>query len=1075
MSSGASSSPAFTFIIVACFTFGVAPFTSAQNGTQPITDPSEVRVLNSIFNQWKIKAKWNTSEDPCSGAAIDSTDFNVVTFNPFIKCDCSFNNASLCHITQLKVSNVAGATIPEELWSLTFLFNLNLGQNFFTGSLSPSIGNLTKMQYLSLGINALSGEVPKELGLLTELLILSFSSNNFSGPLPPELGNLNKLQHLFIDSAGVSGKIPSTFANLQSLQTLWASDNEFTGKIPDFIGNWTNLNSLRFQGNSFQGPIPSTFANLTSLTELQLSEISNASTSLAFIKNMKSLSTLVLRNNNITGSIPSYIGELRQLKHLDLSFNKLNGQIPDSLFNINSLSYLFLGNNSLNGTLPRKRSTTILNIDLSYNNLMGSIPSWVNNQQNLHINLVGNNFTIDNLNNSPLLSGLNCLQKNFSCGSGNPTCEYIRIIFFYLPFIYFACVYHDKYVMNCLLSLIDYYTFYAIDSNSLITCPFWNVLILIMPLFLNITFHWCVDSSFGINSGGIRIKSLDGIEYEKDDEVLGAATHFVTSSKRWAASNVGIFANNINSSYTSNIVSQFTNTLDSELFHTVRLSSSSLRYYGLGLENGNYTVKLQFAEIAFENSRTWKSVGRRVFDIYIQGNRVLKNFDIRKEAGGLSFRAVEKEFTVHVSQNFIEVHLFWAGKGTCCIPDQSTFGPSISAISATPDFIPTVSNKSPSTKKNHTGLIVVGVVVGFAVLSVFCVLVALYIAQQRKRAQMNEEFLGMDVKPFTFSYSELKTATNDFNSANKLGEGGFGPVYKGTLEDERVVAVKQLSVTSRQGKSQFVAEIATISAVQHRNLVKLYGCCIDGDRRLLVYEYLENKSLDQALFGKCSLKLDWPTRFDICMGVARGLSYLHEESRLRIVHRDVKSSNILLDYNLIPKISDFGLAKLYDEKQTHISTRVAGTIGYLAPEYAMRGHLTEKADIFAFGVVALELVSGRPNSDSTLDEERMYLLEWAWNLREQGCEIELADSELSEFDEEEVKRIIGVALLCTQTSPTLRPSMSRVVARISGDSDVSTAISRPGYLADWKFSDVSSLMRKITKGTDSSFYDSSTT
>ncbi|XP_062115774.1 probable LRR receptor-like serine/threonine-protein kinase At1g56140 [Humulus lupulus] len=1011
MSGASSSSPsgaAFSIftIVVACI-FVLAPFARAQNGTQATTDPSEVRALNSIFNQWKIKAntqQWNTTGDPCSGAAVDDSSFDDGTFNPFIKCDCSFNNSSLCHITQLKVYAVdVVGPIPEELWTLTFLFNLNLAQNFLTGSLSSSIGNLTKMQYLSLGINALSGEVPKELGQLTELLSLSFSSNNFSGPLPSELGNLNKLEQLYIDSSGVSGEIPSTFANLQSLHTLWASDNEFTGKIPDFIGNWTNLNTLRFQGNSFEGPIPSTFANLTSLTDLRLSEISsNASTSLAFIRNMKSLSKLVLRNNNITGSIPSNIGELQQLQHLDLSFNKFNGQIPGSLFNISSLSYLFLGNNSLNGTLPQQRSTSLLNIDLSYNNLMGSIPSWVNNQQNLHINLVGNNFTIDSSNNSSLLAKLNCLQKNFPCGLGRP-----------------------------------------------------------------------IYSSFGINSGGTEITSSDKILYEKDNENLGPATHFVTSSNRWAESNVGTFVDSNNaSSFTSFSLSQFTNTLDTELFQTSRLSASSLRYYGLGLENGNYTVKLQFAEIVIQSSRNWKSVGRHVFDIYIQGIRVLKDFDIKKEAGGLSFRAVEREFTAHVSQNFLEVHLFWAGKGTCCIPAQGTYGPSIAAISATPDFTPTVSNKSPSTKKNHTGLIV-GIVVGFAVLSVLCVLVAIYIAQRRKRAQMNEEFVGMDVKPFTFSYSELKGATNDFNSTNKLGEGGFGPVYKGTLEDGRVVAVKQLSVTSHQGKSQFVAEIATISAVQHRNLVKLYGCCIEGDKRLLVYEYLENKSLDQALFGKHSLKLDWPTRFDICMGVARGLTYLHEESRLRIVHRDVKSSNILLDYSLIPKISDFGLAKLYDDKQTHISTRVAGTIGYLAPEYAMRGHLTEKTDIFAFGVVALELVSGRPNSDSTLDEERMYLLEWAWNLHEQGRELELVDSELSEFDEEEVKRIIGVALLCTQTSPTVRPSMSRVVAMISGDTDVSTEISRPGYLADWKFNDVSSLMSHISKGTDSSFYDSS--
>ncbi|KAF5823079.1 putative protein kinase RLK-Pelle-SD-2b family [Helianthus annuus] len=191
----------------------------------------------------------------------------------------------------------------------------------------------------------------------------------------------------------------------------------------------------------------------------------------------------------------------------------------------------------------------------------------------------------------------------------------------------------------------------------------------------------------------------------------------------------------------------------------------------------------------------------------------------------------------------------------------------------------------------------------------------------------------------------------------KLGEGGFGPVYKGTLDDGRAIAVKQLSVASHQGKAQFIAEIATKSVVQHRNLVKLYGCCIERVKRLLVYEYLENKSLDQALF-------------------ARGLAYMHEGSRIRIIHRDVKASNVLLDADLNPKISDFGLAKLYDDKKTHMSTRVAGTIGYLAPEYAMRRHLTEKADAFRFGVVALEIVSGRPNSDSTLEDEQIYLLEW---------------------------------------------------------------------------------------------------
>ncbi|XVF27188.1 hypothetical protein REPUB_Repub14bG0085300 [Reevesia pubescens] len=944
-----------------------------------------VRALNSIFQQWDTQAvdSWNFSGEPCTGLALDQSDsvLEDPANNPAIRCDCSYNDSTVCHITRLRVYALdRQGVIPEELLDLPFLEFLKIDQNFFNGPLPAFIGNMSRLGLLSIAHNDFSGPIPTELGNLRELYLLSFGHNNFSGTLPPELGSLVNLEQLYINSCGLGGEIPSTFANLENLQTVWASDVAFTGKIPDFIGNnWTKLTTLRLEGNSFEGPIPSSFANLTSLTALRINGIYNGSSSLDFIRNLKNLTDLVLRNVLLTGTIPSYITELQSLQKLDFSFNNLTGQIPNALFNMNPLRDLFLGNNNLSGTIPSQKSETLQTIDLSYNLLSGNLPSWVNSS-GLQLNFVANNFNSTNLR---LFPGLECLQRSFPCNRNTPR--------------------------------------YA---------------------------------NFSIKCGGREMMS-NGILFEAENETLGPATFDVTSSQKWAVSNVGLFAERQNQQYVQNTLAQVENTNTPELYQTSRLSPGSLRYYGLGLQNGLYTVNLFFAETGFpdRSTRTWDSLARRVFDVYIQGTRQLRDFDISKEAGGAQ-RAITRNFTANVTENHLEIHLFWAGKGTCCAPVQGYYGPSISAINVVPNFIPTVSGIPPGNPKdkNQTGLIV-GITVPVVVAALILIFAIIYI-KRRKEDDDEEVLLGIGPRPNTFSYSELKAATEDFSPKKKLGEGGFGPVYKGTLSDGRVVAVKQLSVASHQGKNQFVTEIATISAVQHRNLVKLYGCCIEGNRRLLVYEYLENKSLDQALFGQNDLHLDWPTRFNICLSTARGLAYLHEESRPRIVHRDVKASNILLDAELCPKISDFGLAKLYDDKKTHISTRVAGTIGYLAPEYAMRGHLTEKADVFGFGVVALEIVSGRPNSDHTLENDRIYLLEWAWTLHETNQSLGLLDPTLVEFDENEALRVIGVALLCTQASPMMRPPMSRVVAMLTGDIEVSSVTAKPSYLTDWDFRDI---------------------
>ncbi|KAL2337030.1 hypothetical protein Fmac_011476 [Flemingia macrophylla] len=298
-----------------------------------------------------------------------------------------------------------------------------------------------------------------------------------------------------------------------------------------------------------------------------------------------------------------------------------------------------------------------------------------------------------------------------------------------------------------------------------------------------------------------------------------------------------------------------------------------------------------------------------------------------------------------------------------------------------------------------------------------------------------------------FSYNSLRSATGDFHPSSKLGGGGYGVVYKGVLRDGTQVAIKSLSVESKQGTHEFMTEIDMISNIRHPNLVELIGCCVEGSHRILVYEFLENNSLASSLLGSKSkyVALDWPKRAAICRGTASGLCFLHEEAQPNIVHRDIKASNILLDANFNPKIGDFGLAKLFPDNVTHVSTRVAGTVGYLAPEYARLGQLTKKADIYSFGILMLEIISGKSSSIAAFDEDFLVLVEWAWKLKEENRLLELIDSELSEYNESEVYRFLIVALFCTQSAAQHRPSMKQVLEMLSKEIHLNEkALTEPG-------------------------------
>ncbi|CAN6457836.1 unnamed protein product [Victoria cruziana] len=310
---------------------------------------------------------------------------------------------------------------------------------------------------------------------------------------------------------------------------------------------------------------------------------------------------------------------------------------------------------------------------------------------------------------------------------------------------------------------------------------------------------------------------------------------------------------------------------------------------------------------------------------------------------------------------------------------------------------------------------------------------------------MNESG-GPDL-PF-YRLRDIMAATEDFSERNKLGRGGFGPVYRGKLREGQEVAIKRLSRGSKQGIEEFMNELNLIAKLQHTNLVQILGCCAEGEERILIYEYMPNKSLDHFLFDPILRRqLDWQKRFEIVMGIGRGLQYLHQDSRLKIIHRDLKSSNILLDAAMNPRISDFGLARIFCDEQSHVSTvKVAGTCGYMPPEYAMEGRYSTKSDVFSFGVIVLEIVSGLRMTSFRNEEYSLNLLGHAWKLWNEDKVAELLDHSLGTPHElEQVLRCVNVGLLCVQEDAMERPTMSSAVTMLSSNSANLFPPKQPAY------------------------------
>lgn len=732
-----------------------------------------------------------------------------------------------------------------------------------------------------------------------------------------------------------------------------------------------------------------------SVTSLRLDGFGITGTFSSSIGQLKNLLYLNLQNNpGLTGPIPKEIGRLSHLYALDLSNCSLSGKIPRGLGNLKNATYIYLRRNQLSGEIPYTIGylSKAFEISLARNNLSGSIP------------ISSPNGFPAGLNN---LTSLRKLDLSWNSFVGPPPAFLLQ-----LPLINNLNLSLNRFtgVLDGGVRKSGHVIVYMINNNISdlvnLPSPFIDPKLGGNPVCKNQSFLFPDICSY---SG--RLSGPDTWQQP-------------TSCSNQCYNNTVLHPTTCNCSYPyiCNMFFAWTPTfgLDgARIGHLRRTLSSGL----------NSSVDDLWIENAIYQNNTLNQLKAKALFYPPAG---AQKWD-RSQVTSIESKIVNKTFK---------------------LPDYDPYELTSSNLQTMP------SNEGPSSapitskKSNHQSLpIVAGVIGGFVALVLLSSLLICVIKRRRTpNHNLDNASEIIDLNPdhypsCLFSYDELRSSTRSFHRGNKIGEGAFGPVYKGTMRDGSEVAVKELPSNIKQSNRDFLNEVELISGLQHKNLVKLRGCGIRGISRLLVYEYVENRSLAQSLFGSKPILLEWPIRYNIALGMAKGLSYLHSRGPTRLAHGDIKASNILLDRTLEPKIADFGLARMCQNNERKVLTRIEGKRGYVAPEYARYGQLTPKTDAFSFGIIALELVSGRESMNQKLPAEEQYLLSWAWNLYEQNRVMELVDPKVREgCDEEQALLLIKVALLCSQGEAPSRPHMVRVVSLLSGDAEVPDIPQRPAFL-----------------------------
>ncbi|GAA0179946.1 hypothetical protein LIER_30043 [Lithospermum erythrorhizon] len=937
-----------------------------------------------------------------------------------IKCD---NKTSQITILDLSSKNLSG-TIHPDIKYLSHLHYLNLSGNLLDGPLQPAIFQLQFLKKLDISHNSFNSTFPPGISSLKSLTHLNAFSNSFSGPLPEDIIQLKNLEFLNLGGSYFDGSIPAIYGGFSRLKFLYLNGNGFTGSIPPELFSLEHLEHLEIGYNAYTSELPVEIGNSSNLVYLDISSANISGKIPDEIGNLKKLETLLLFKNNLFGNIPENISQLNSLKALDFSDNHLSGFIPSGFSAFKELSILSLMNNNLTGEIPEGigELPNLETLSLWNNSLTGILPH--------------------NLGSNAKLLALDVSSNNLSGPIPQNLCKSNKL--------FKLILFSNKFIGGLPPSLAKCTTLYRfrLQNNNLNgSIPFG------FGFLPNLTF---MDISKNGFTGQIPkdIGNAPKLQYlNVSENTLNAEL----PDNIWSSPSLQIF-----SASSAGLVGKIPDFKGCQNLYKVELDGNSLTgNIPWDIDNCEKLLCLNFASNFLTGIIPWEiSKIPSITDVDVSHNNlsgtIPSNFDNCSTLE--SFNVSYNQLTGPVPSSdsiFSSFHpsSFTGNPGLCGGLIQK---PCMSDNLATASG-PVEVDREP---KKTAGAILWIIAAAFGLGMLILIAGAKYFQGNfRGRFPGNQCEVGpwklTAFQRLNFTEQDLLECLSMPN--NILGMGSAGTVYKAEMPGREIIAVKKLwgknnKETINWRKRGVLAEVDVLGNVRHRNIVRLIGCCSNNECTMLLYEYMPNGSLDDLLHGKNkheNLVADWFTRYKIALGVAQGICYLHHDCHPVIVHRDLKPSNILLDSEMEARVADFGVAKLIQGEET--MSVIAGSYGYIAPEYAYTLQVDEKSDIYSYGVVLMELLSGKRSVDAEFGEGNS-IVDWIRSkMKIKNGVLDVLDNNAGASCasvREEMMLLLRIALLCTSRNPTDRPSMRDVVSMLQEAKPVRKITEIIGQLGD---------------------------